>query len=381
MRCVLIFLSVLVLAAAGAHDVCRAEEQAMPPASTDSTSPPQDEGLDAATRSVDELLPQLEKKAEEVPAEPAKGAGIPDGATKADAEHPVAATGAAEAPPSEMKGAPVENAPGPAPATAGAQAGLPEAGGAATESAGPPPFPQEPVNTIGEPATSFQHSATDSAGALAIAPETEGALPVTAPVPEAGGLSETSPMPEVATGPDAGIEPMPETATGTDSNAQPMPEPATENVEDLKKIIERVEEINPEKSPPTPPAGEPVVHVEARIDGKKVVLPRPVIFQKNWAVLEEDYLPEIEAVARMLKEAPKLKIRVEGNSDEAGSPEYNMALSEYRAIWVRLILLSYGIEPERIQVKGMGIENPVADNQSPGGRKKNRRVEFFVIGK
>ncbi|MGE5233897.1 MAG: OmpA family protein, partial [Acidobacteriota bacterium] len=74
-------------------------------------------------------------------------------------------------------------------------------------------------------------------------------------------------------------------------------------------------------------------------------------------------------------------LRVEGNTDSTGSPTTNMTLSERRALAVKNYILKNfpGISPNRFQTIGRGSSNPVASNETEGGRQLNRRTEIKVI--
>lgn len=95
--------------------------------------------------------------------------------------------------------------------------------------------------------------------------------------------------------------------------------------------------------------------------------------------IKPEYIPVLEEVARVLKANPELKIEVIGYTDSLGSEAYNMKLSLKRALEVKKWLCSHGISCDRIIAKGMGEKNPIADNSTPEGRAKNRRVEFKII--
>jgi len=70
---------------------------------------------------------------------------------------------------------------------------------------------------------------------------------------------------------------------------------------------------------------------------------------------------------------------VEGHTDATGSASSNQKLSEDRARAVVDRLVEMGIDPGRLTGKGLGQNNPVADNSSAEGRAKNRRVEFVKL--
>ena len=87
----------------------------------------------------------------------------------------------------------------------------------------------------------------------------------------------------------------------------------------------------------------------------------------------------INEVAKMMKEHTDLKFRIEGHTDSDGQEKSNSALSEKRAAAVKEALTDLGIDPSRLQVKGLGESVPVSDNKTPEGKANNRRVEFIKI--
>jgi outer membrane protein OmpA-like peptidoglycan-associated protein len=98
-------------------------------------------------------------------------------------------------------------------------------------------------------------------------------------------------------------------------------------------------------------------------------------FDTGSDVVKDEYLPKIEEVANFLKEFPEVTGVIEGHTDSAGSDSANMDLSTRRAQSVVKILKSkYGIAESRVQAKGFGESTPAADNATPEGRAKNRRI-------
>ena len=77
---------------------------------------------------------------------------------------------------------------------------------------------------------------------------------------------------------------------------------------------------------------------------------------------------------------PGLNLAVEGYTDTVGTDEINMTLSQKRAETVRSYLLEQGLADANITAQGFGKSSPVADNSTPAGRQKNRRVEIVVSG-
>lgn len=77
---------------------------------------------------------------------------------------------------------------------------------------------------------------------------------------------------------------------------------------------------------------------------------------------------------------PSLRLAIEGHTDSTGSAEFNQALSEKRADAVRDYLVSQGLDAGTLSAQGLGLNDPVADNNTAEGRQKNRRVEIIVSG-
>jgi outer membrane protein OmpA-like peptidoglycan-associated protein len=88
-------------------------------------------------------------------------------------------------------------------------------------------------------------------------------------------------------------------------------------------------------------------------------------------------IEKLEAVARVLRENPDLKIRVDGHTDAIGSEEYNLALSERRAFAVRSYLVEHGVAASRIKTSGYGEQFPVEHTAYES--VKNRRIELYRL--
>jgi outer membrane protein OmpA-like peptidoglycan-associated protein len=84
-------------------------------------------------------------------------------------------------------------------------------------------------------------------------------------------------------------------------------------------------------------------------------------------------------MAEMLKNASWTNFKIYGNADSTGPAEYNQTLSENRANTVKDYLVSKGLPAEKITKIGNGEEKPIATNDTPEGRQKNRRVDFEII--
>lgn len=109
-----------------------------------------------------------------------------------------------------------------------------------------------------------------------------------------------------------------------------------------------------------------------------------VAIQVNFAVDKADILPDsqpqIDQVLALLREDPALRLSIDGHTDNTGDAAHNQRLSEARAKSVVAALTAQGIEASRLEAKGHGQSQPVADNDTDEGRARNRRVELVRLG-
>lgn len=105
---------------------------------------------------------------------------------------------------------------------------------------------------------------------------------------------------------------------------------------------------------------------------------RPIYFQQSKAIILEESYGELERLATLLLETPKLHIRIEGHTDNIGKVEDLYRLSEERAVALRDFLVKKGCAPSRIETKGFGPQFPINANDSEELRSKNRRVEIVI---
>jgi OOP family OmpA-OmpF porin len=101
-----------------------------------------------------------------------------------------------------------------------------------------------------------------------------------------------------------------------------------------------------------------------------------VLFDFDKADLKSSAYPILDEGVTVLENNPSLNIEIQGYTDSTGSEDYNLKLSQRRAESVKNFLVNRGIDPGRLTAKGYGSANPVASNDTPEGRAKNRRVEF-----
>ncbi len=103
----------------------------------------------------------------------------------------------------------------------------------------------------------------------------------------------------------------------------------------------------------------------------------------NFEVAKADIKPAsygiLDEIAAALAANPQLKVLIEGHTDSTGARSFNMDLSNRRAKAVMNYLVAKGVSPFRLSATGYGPDRPIADNGTPLGRSKNRRVQFTKV--
>lgn len=112
--------------------------------------------------------------------------------------------------------------------------------------------------------------------------------------------------------------------------------------------------------------------------GTKVVL-NNIFFESGRAELKPISYVELNKAAELLQNNGSMVIEVGGHTDNLGTEEANLRLSQSRANAVVEYLKLAGIEETRLQAKGYGESTPIADNSTKDGRKANRRTEFVIV--
>lgn len=103
-----------------------------------------------------------------------------------------------------------------------------------------------------------------------------------------------------------------------------------------------------------------------------------VLFPTNQSVLQPGAQRNLVPLAQFLKEYPDRQVVIEGHTDAVGDAGYNDQLSERRADAVKTFLITQGVDPNRVQARGLGENFPVASNDTSSGRQQNRRVDIVI---
>ena len=104
-----------------------------------------------------------------------------------------------------------------------------------------------------------------------------------------------------------------------------------------------------------------------------------IFFDFDKATLRPESFPELDKVVELLQKNPNLHIEIGGHTDDKGSDDYNLKLSQGRAESVRNYLTSQWITPERVTARGYGEGSPEVPNDSDENRQINRRVVFTIL--
>ena len=111
-------------------------------------------------------------------------------------------------------------------------------------------------------------------------------------------------------------------------------------------------------------------------ESNPLLLEQSIYYDYDQYSVRTEYAPFIAAHARFLVAHPTVKIFVEGNCDDRGSPEYNIALGQRRSDSVERALLSLGVPPRQIESVSFGAERPVAFGQNEDAWARNRRSDI-----
>jgi outer membrane protein OmpA-like peptidoglycan-associated protein len=137
-------------------------------------------------------------------------------------------------------------------------------------------------------------------------------------------------------------------------------------MEDQKQAMEQA----------TAGTGVTVTHTED--DQLKIEIPSDISFEVNRADIQPNLRPILDRFAQTLRDNQASSVRIVGHTDSTGTDAINNPLSVNRAASVRDYLVDRGVAAGRIAIDGRGSREPIASNDTPEGRAKNRRVEIFV---
>jgi peptidoglycan-associated lipoprotein len=104
----------------------------------------------------------------------------------------------------------------------------------------------------------------------------------------------------------------------------------------------------------------------------------PIYFDFDQSSIRSDQIPSMEHNGNYLKNNPSSHVLIEGNTDERGTNEYNLALAERRALSAKTYLINFGVEQQRIRTVSYGEERPLFNGQNEDDFASNRRDDFIL---
>lgn len=105
----------------------------------------------------------------------------------------------------------------------------------------------------------------------------------------------------------------------------------------------------------------------------------PVYFDHDKDSLKPEYEAYLKNMARIVNSHTDLRIKIIGHTDSNGTDEYNVDLSARRAEIIRQYLISQGVKADKIVIEFRGEKDPATSNETPEGKRMNRRVDFEFI--
>ena len=130
---------------------------------------------------------------------------------------------------------------------------------------------------------------------------------------------------------------------------------------------------------PSPAASSittPAVEVDRLNDPHDILAKRSVYYPFDVYVVQDTDKPIVQAHSQYLREHPNRKVRLEGNCDERGSTEYNLALGQRRADGVKKMLDAGGVKDDQIETVSYGEEKPRATGHDENAWAQNRRTDL-----
>ena len=159
------------------------------------------------------------------------------------------------------------------------------------------------------------------------------------------------------------------------------PKPAVEDKSPGQTEVKPVEKAPVAQAPAvTTPAPRETTMVNPLKDPANILSKRSIYFDYDKDDVKPEYRPLIEAHAKYLNAHSEARIALQGNTDERGSPEYNLSLGQRRAVAVKKVLNLLGINDRQIETVSYGEEKPKAAGHDDASWSQNRRADIIYQG-
>ena len=148
---------------------------------------------------------------------------------------------------------------------------------------------------------------------------------------------------------------------------------------ELMAEADRAPDPVPQITPIMPPESHVIYEKISYPAGLEDILQKPLAFEYNEAELDRNSIPILRTLALLLIQNPRIRLEIQGHTDNIGSRQYNVCLSYRRAKAVKELLVAEGVSAAQLLPVGYGFEKPIANNETVEGRYRNRRIEFREI--
>lgn len=145
-----------------------------------------------------------------------------------------------------------------------------------------------------------------------------------------------------------------------------------------KKPVPRADAAPPAPSAPSTGPAAPATDSRREIQDLLARVFQPVYFPFDQASLSPAACELLAEAATLMGREPAVEVTIQGNTDDRGTVEYNLALGQRRAQVVKDYLMGFGIGAERIRIISYGEEKPASEGREEEARAMNRRDEFLV---
>ncbi|HSQ03046.1 MAG TPA: peptidoglycan-associated lipoprotein Pal [Burkholderiales bacterium] len=163
-------------------------------------------------------------------------------------------------------------------------------------------------------------------------------------------------------------------------SSTPTKEQEGAKVEEAKPSAARPATPQPPPKAETQPVQPKTVQVNPLKDPSNILSKRSVYFDYDSNIVKDEFKPLITAHAKYLSQNRSAHATIQGNTDERGSREYNLALGQRRAEAVKQMMQLLGASPAQIDTTSFGEEKPRADGHDEGAWAQNRRADIVYQG-
>ncbi|MBU0674773.1 MAG: peptidoglycan-associated lipoprotein Pal [Proteobacteria bacterium] len=165
----------------------------------------------------------------------------------------------------------------------------------------------------------------------------------------------------------------PPVSTSTDKTTEPV------EVTDRFESADLGNDMGSSESLDSPAIAEDSADMGTPLEGRTTNGLYPVYFDFDSSVIRADQIERIELNAAYFKDHPQAALQIEGNCDERGTNEYNLALGERRAMSAKKYLVNLGVGADQLRTISFGEEQPINFGHDELSWSQNRRDDFVVV--